>query len=221
MSTVIFDMDGVLVDSSELTVRIISGLLEPLRDCPGSRPERICETFGMSMADMWEYLMPGRDRDEQKKMSSAYDEQIAEALKGACVLLPGVRRMLTELKSAGYRLTIASNCGTRYMNAVLDSQNIRDFFACPQCLESVHGTEKADILRWHLKEHPGAAVMAGDRRSDVCAAHKAGIPCIGVRSAFGGESELEEADVRIQNAEQLPEAVRTILKAKKGTEENE
>lgn len=219
MKTVIFDVDGVLVDSSALTIQIISGLLKTLERCPGSQPERICETFGMSITDMWNYLMPGCTWSEQKKMSDAYDEQIVEALKDVSVLLPGVRKVLTQLRDAGYRLTVASNCGIRYMDAVLDSQNIREFFVCPQCLQSVHGTEKADILKWHLREHSGTFVMAGDRRSDVQAAHKAGIPCIGVRSAFGSKSELEEADMWIQNVEQLPAAVQRVLTAKKGTEE--
>ena len=49
MKTVIFDVDGVLVDSSALTIQIISGLLSTLEGCPGNQPERICETFGMSI----------------------------------------------------------------------------------------------------------------------------------------------------------------------------
>lgn len=67
MKTVIFDVDGVLVDSSALTIQIISGLLSTLEGCPGNQPERICETFGMSITDMWNYLMPGCTWSEQKK----------------------------------------------------------------------------------------------------------------------------------------------------------
>lgn len=213
MTTIIFDMDGVLVDSSELTIRIISGLLSPLADCPGSRPERICETFGMSMTDMWEYLMPCHTRSMQKEMSDAYDVQIVKGLEGAGVLIPGVREVLVELKEQGYRLTVASNCGIPYLDAVLDSQKIRDFFTDPKCLESVQGSEKADILRWHLKQNPGFSIMVGDRSSDVQAAHRTGIPCIGIKSIFTKESELEEAEEKIQNIRELPAAIQRMIQS--------
>lgn len=211
METVIFDMDGVLIDSSALTVQIISGLLSTLPRCPGQQPQCIRETFGMSIRDMWNHLLPGMPWEEQKKWSDRYDEEIAAALKTHSVVIPGVKEVLSRLKQEGYRLTVASNCGCLYLDTVLDSQKLRPFFDHPLCLESVGGTRKADILLRHRQETDGGAVMVGDRKSDLDAAHAVGLPCIGIGSPFTGKGELDQAEMVISQIADLPRAVRQIL----------
>ena len=212
MSTVIFDMDGVLVDSGELTVSIIGKILERYPDCPS--PARIRETFGMTMEEMWEHLMPGAPYDLKMACSNRYDQEIARELSGANVRIPGVKETLEQLKAMGNRLTIASNCGIPYLDAVLDTQGLRRYFTRPLCLESVQGQEKADILARHISKHPGPAVMVGDRRSDVEAAQNVDIPCIGVLSRFTGPGELNAADQIISDIRELTEAVPEILRRK-------
>lgn len=212
MSTVIFDMDGVLVDSGELTVTIIGKILERYPDCPS--PARIRETFGMTMEEMWEHLMPGAPYDLKMVCSNRYDQEIARALYGVDVLIPGVKETLEQLKVVGNRLTVASNCGIPYLDAVLDSQGLRRYFTRPLCLESVQGQEKADILMRHIARHPGPTIMVGDRRSDVEAAKKVDIPCIGVLSQFTGQGELNAADQVISDIRELTETVPEILRRK-------
>lgn len=214
MALLIFDIDGVLVDSSQQTVEVIKNLLAPLPQRKEITNQRINHTFGMSEEDMWAYLMPGFPVEKRKEISQIYDIEIVKVLKKSDVLLPHVKSILAALKEAGYILTTASNCGIPYLNAILDTQGIRKYFDDPQCLESVKGKKKADIIAYHSKKYPKEKLyMIGDRKSDMEAAKELKIPAIGCKSRFTGDGELEGACCQVSNISEILDFI-TILQEK-------
>ena len=52
--------------------------------------------------------------------------------------------------------------------------------------------------------------MAGDRQSDIDAAHRAGTFAIGCTWGFGSSAELGGADRLIEQFDELPDAVRAL-----------
>ena len=73
----------------------------------------------------------------------------------------------------------ASNCRSRYFEAVCEGQGLGALSDWQFCLDSAGGIDKTGMVR-HAMEAAGTteAVMVGDRESDHGAARGAGIPFV-------------------------------------------
>jgi phosphoglycolate phosphatase len=160
--------------------------------------------FGMPDHQIFEYLMPDSTLSQRILARQFRDQYISEYMKNENILLPDAFEVLSTLKDRGYCLTTASNCGTQYLNDILDTQNIRSFFTSPLCLGSIEGKVKSDILDVHFTYFSKkGAYMVGDRSSDVEAGRAHGIPVIGCAFGFGPEYEIEDADIKIKSLQDL------------------
>ena len=107
-------------------------------------------------------------------------------------LYDGIKEMLITLDNNGYDLSICSNGRVKYIEMVLETTGIQDYFIHIKGNEP--GKSKTDQLRSLLDElNTDKAVMVGDRYHDIEAAKKVGLPSIGVAYGFGRE-EIESAD---------------------------
>lgn len=204
MANLIFDLDGTLIDSTFVFVPAIYSMLRHFPEVPEPSESKIQSTFGLTDDELWDVLMPDATAAERSKAYEFRNKYVKENMQNARLLLPNAFHVLKTLQERGHILTTASNCGTVYLNSVLDSQKIRGFFTNPLCLESVHGEEKADILRYHLQHMKKEnTFMVGDRASDIDAAHAVGIPAIGCQFGFGDANELKNADFVIFSLEDL------------------
>jgi phosphoglycolate phosphatase len=217
MATIIFDLDGTLIDSSKLVLPAYREAIQHVASVPVPSEETMKQTFGMPDRQIWVTLMPDAT-PEQRMAALTYTEHlVAKNIFQEDILLPHAREVLSELHRRGHVLTVASNCGTQYLDAVLDGQRIRKFFTAPLCLGSVNGRKKADILERHFQRFAKEnAVMVGDRQSDVEAAAAHGIPCIGCGFVgFGKAEELQGAVHIIRSLPELlelfPEGTSTLL----------
>lgn len=196
IKTLIFDLDGTLIDTSNLVLQVFASTISKFSGHPQPDETVMRSTFGHPDDVIWRMLLPGASDAERTDAYRLSSQEIEQGMKTVDVLIPDARETLTELKRRGYTLTIASNCAIPYLNAVLDSQAIRTLFTRPLCLESVSGKVKAEILAEHFKVfNPAESVMIGDRKSDMEAAEVHGIPAIGCQfgTSFGHENELAGA----------------------------
>lgn len=208
----IFDLDGTLIDTSSSVEYAFIEVFEDALKCGAMDKipshEVIMSTFGMLDDDIWNLLAPSMPVALKTSYRQLHDELIGKSLLRTSCVLPGVADMLNRLRF-DYTLATASNCGLSYLETVLDNSGIRSFFTYPLCAESVHATEKADILREliRLADH-NEVLMIGDRSTDVEAAKAVGIPVVGVPSKFGKPHELAQADMVLNNILELE----TLLK---------
>ncbi len=204
MAKFIFDLDGTLIDSTSVFIPTIYATFSHFPNIKKPSEDMIRDAFGLTDEDFWKKLMPGSTMEERNSAYELRDIYIGKHMQNVNLLLPEAYRVLSGLYEQGHTLTTASNCGTAYLNSVLDSQSIRRFFTMPLCLEMVNGQEKADILRRHLEHFSKENMfMVGDRSSDIEAAHAVGIPAIGCRFGFGDKSELKDADYNIYSLTEL------------------
>jgi phosphoglycolate phosphatase len=204
MATIIFDLDGTLINSAAIVLPAFRKTLENFPTAPAHTDETLRKTFGIPDKQIWEMLLPNATESERMEAYDLTERYIGDAMSHTSVLIPHAIEVLTELKAAGHTLTVASNCGVKYLNEVLDTQGLRKFFTEPLCLESVNGRVKADILAKHFERFSKEdAVMVGDRSSDVEAANAHGIPTVGCQFGFGDESEIAGAAVIIRDLREL------------------
>ncbi|GMA49637.1 MTA/SAH nucleosidase [Alicyclobacillus contaminans] len=195
MATIIFDLDGTLIDSTKIVLPAYRQAIRTVAQTPPPNEAVMKRTFGLPDADIWATLLPGATESVRQAAYEYTEQWVGNNLCTVDLLLPHARDVLAELQQRGHTLTTASNCGQAYLDAVLDSQGLRPYFTAPLCLGGVGGQRKADILARHFERfEKNTAVMVGDRATDVEAAQAHGIPCIGCHFVdFGDPTELAGA----------------------------
>lgn len=205
MLTIIFDLDGTLIDTQSILFPIFREVIRHFPNQPQPSEAVVQKTLGNPDAVIWQMLMPQATEAQRVEAFALYEDIMRQKFQSQEFLIPGVREMLEQLQRSGYPLTIASNCGNDYLNTVLDTLDLRRFFTNPLCLESVGGLEKADILAEHLKHFTkDTAVMVGDRNTDIEAAAAHGIPAIACAFGFGSHDEFQGAYRIIHTPAELP-----------------
>lgn len=192
----IFDLDGTLVHSGSLVLPAFRRAIAHFPDCAMPTEATMLRTFGLPDHEIWQVLMPTATDEDRRVAHDLCDEYVQTSLLQHDIMYPHAREVLAELHARGYTLTTASNCGNAYLNDILDSQQIRSLFTQPECLESVNGRVKADILSAHFTRFAKTdAIMIGDRSSDIEAARIHGIPSIGCdfKDGFAEANELRDA----------------------------
>jgi phosphoglycolate phosphatase len=186
---VLFDLDGVLVDSRAPFARSVNTALVAQGLPP--RPEH----------ELHQYLGPPLHRTFQALVGEeslvqpcvdAYRARYRELASSETTVFPGIREILNKL-SNHLPLLIATSKPYALAEPLLDALGLRHFFAAvigPE-LDSENEQKATTIGRAMRKLAPDARpVMVGDRKHDIAAAHEHNIPAIGVLWGIGSEQEL-------------------------------
>lgn len=115
---IIFDLDGVLTDTSEYHYQAWKRLADE-EHIPFTREENDAHLRGVSRRESLMYLLRGRQVSEEQiqelmdRKNRYYQEMIKSMTPND--LVPGGRELLTEIREAGIKIAIASsskNCRT-------------------------------------------------------------------------------------------------------------
>ena len=110
IKAVIFDLDGVIVDTAEHHYRAWKRLVEELGiSCP---PERKDQVRGISRTEALKIVLAGREvsQEEAQQLTSRKDAYYREMIStiGPSDLLPGVRVLLEDLEERGIGIAVAT-----------------------------------------------------------------------------------------------------------------
>ena len=190
--TVLFDLDGTLTDSAPGITACVQKALDhfglhyeqkDLTVFVGPPLRKMFPRFGVSQADVEEAVTVFRQNYEDwgKYENAPYD---------------GIKALLSDLSSAGIQLGVATSKPEKFSRRILDHFGMTPYLDCILGNSMHLQVEKSDMIKKIVDLYgisKEQAVMVGDRRFDVEAAHKAGVDCIGVSYGFAPEGELEKA----------------------------
>ena len=191
--TVIFDVDGTLVDS---TYHHALAWHRAFKECSVDVPLwRVHRAVGMG-GDRLVSAVAGEQVEQEhgdrlrELWEAGYDELLPEVDP-----LPGAADLVLHLHEQGFVLAVGSSGKPKYTDAALDSVGVRDLFAAVTTSEDAQESKPAaDILRAALEAAGGSrAVVVGDTPYDVEAAASLGAACVTVRTGGFGAEELEAA----------------------------
>ena len=195
IESVLFDLDGTLTDPGEGIMLSMQyalshfGIQEPveaMRRYVGPPLEKeIMAAHGFTHEKACDVVDKYRER---YIATGVYENK----------LYPGIKNTLTQLKSAGKNLYIATSKGERSAGIVLEHFGLSPYFSfVAGSLRGGVRSDKAEVIA-HLVEqtklNPKTAVMVGDREHDIIGAKKHGIPAVGVLYGYGSQEELKAAD---------------------------
>lgn len=213
---VVFDFDGTLVDSVQDVANSIAYAAQTVADLtPEQTPtfEQVLPHMGRHLADMFQELLPLEKHSLIDQCVQTYRLHYRANCTRTTVPFPGILELLTELKSRGVRLAIASNKTQPVITYVVNKLGMTNYFDHIQGIANFPGKPAPDMLFTVLQKlevNLEEAVMVGDTDNDVFCAQKAGVTVCAV--GWGGAwSALQLAELAPDYiAASVPE-LRTIL----------
>jgi HAD superfamily hydrolase (TIGR01509 family) len=205
---VIFDNDGVLVDSERLANRVLADLLTE-HGWPKTTDQCAEEFRGGSLARVRAAFARATFRDLPGLFDVAYQERLFAGLRAGLATIAGVRSVLDRLDAIGVPFCLASS-GTRdRILLTLNSTGLMPRFAGRIfSAESVDHPKPAPDLFLHAAESLGAdpsnCAVVEDSEAGIRAAKAAGMTVFGY-TAVAPVARLGEAHVLFHSMDDLPE----------------
>jgi putative hydrolase of the HAD superfamily len=213
---VIFDFDGLIVDTEEPIFRVWQRIYrEHGHELP---PEQWLKIIGGNATafdprrDLGERTGQEINRTELDALERLYYRE-ATAMQE---LLPGVRRYLDDARQLGLKTAIASSSGRPWIDEHLERMGLAERFNFIVCRDDVTAIKPDPELYLTALKRLGVqvheAIALEDSTNGIKAAKAAGLFCIAVPNAMTRSLDLSEADLRLGSLDEMPleELVKTI-----------
>jgi len=217
--TVVFDLDGTLVDTAPDLINALNFVLDreglppvPLhsaRNMIGAGARRLIER-GLELE--------GRSLglDDVTRLMGDFIDYYAAHIADVSRPFDGLEDALDDLSALGYRFAVCTNKLEWLSKLLLDRLGLSSRFSAI-CGADTFGVSKPDpaILRQTIARAGGelsSSIMVGDAGPDIGVARRAGIPVICVEFGY---TEVPIADLKpdrlINHMRELPEAVQGLM----------
>lgn len=197
---VLFDMDGVLINTEPLHFRIwqqvaaengVSLNYDHYKGCIGST---IGYLFDLIQADY------GEDFHHQPQIISRYKEiKAAVVQKEGLPQVEGVSEVIRHLQQSGYCMAVASSSPQEYIELYIEKLGLTDCFDLLFSGERVEKPKPApDVFlatAAELRIRPEECLVVEDSYNGLIAAKAAGMKCFGFQNPDSGKQDLSAADV--------------------------
>jgi phosphoglycolate phosphatase len=219
LRTVVFDLDGTLVDTAPDLINALNFVL----DREGLPPVPLHSARNMIGAGARRLIERGLELEGRAasagditRLTDDFIAYYAEHIADVSRPFEGLESALDDLGTRGYRFAVCTNKLEWLSKLLLDRLGLSARFSAI-CGADTFGISKPDpaILQQTVARAGGdmfSAIMVGDAGPDIGVARRAGIPVIGV--AFG-YTEVPIADLKpdrlINHMDQLPAAVESLM----------
>lgn len=159
INTVLYDMDGLLLDTEPLWGESMLRIAQKHNIPIG--PDRFKETTGLriyEVTDYWSVKYPWEGSTSAEVAEEILDD-IIEASKKAGAVLPGVGKSLQLLKSSNYKIGLASSSPARMIHALVDHFELTPYFDCISSADVVSLGKPHPAVFLHCAEALGATPL--------------------------------------------------------------
>ncbi|HET7477838.1 MAG TPA: HAD-IA family hydrolase [Dermatophilaceae bacterium] len=211
MSLVVFDCDGVLVDSERLAVEIDVRAITEL-GWPITAAEVIERHVGISEADAIADIEAHLGRPVPGGWAESWAEAYLTAFAQSLEPVPGVTAAVQSLVERGYAVCVASSGSLAKIERSLRKTGLWPRFAGRSfSAAQVRRGKPAPDLFLHaalaMGMDPSACVVVEDSRHGVAAARAAGMAVVGYAGGITPAAQLADADQVITDMADLLAAV--------------
>ena len=208
---VIFDLDGVLVDSEQVWDAARRQLTE---DSSGRWSESATQDMmGMSSIEWSRYMHEELGvKMPPEEISAAVVKRIEGLYREHLPLIPGAREAV-ERVAARWPLGLASSANRPVIEVVLELSGLEDFFEITISSEEVaHGKPAPDVYleaARRLRVDPALCAAVEDSSSGILSAHAAGMRVVAIpnRAFPPSKNALEAADAAVPSLQELHQEV--------------
>lgn len=199
LKAVIFDLDGVILDSEPLHFEADR---RTMAEYGGGMPEEVLVQYvGVSGRDMWTDLIAryGIPDTLENVLEKQKGHKLALMGQMELAAIPGIPELLQHLRAAGLAVGLASSSPMYYIRAVLHRLAIEDCFQAVASGEEVPRSKPSPdvflLAAERLNRNPQDCLVIEDSAHGVRAAKAAGMGCVGYVNPTSGEQDLGLADI--------------------------
>jgi HAD superfamily hydrolase (TIGR01509 family) len=202
LQLVIFDCDGVLVDSEVISNEVLARLLSE-QGLPTTLARSREQYQGLLLAEVVARAEATLGRELPDDWLTTYQDERDAALRRELEPVPGAAAAVTAVRRAGVRVCVASQAKLRKVRLVLDLTGLSPLFGEHTLFsaESVPRGKPHPDLFLHaaatMGAEPGRCAVVEDTPSGVTAARAAGMRALGLTA------DSDEAALRAAGAECL------------------
>jgi len=206
---IIFDLDGTLVDSAQITIPAFKEVCPKLGfKIPGD--ETIMAAIGYANPIFYYKIFPDIDKAKVRELGDEVElteKKIVSDINTG-MLFDGIAELLADLTKRGYKLYVASTGGEEHVNTCLKVCNIYAFFEKIYCNKPDKELMVADII----KDAPGDIwIMIGDRRKDSKAAKYNKITGVGAAYGYCNVEDYHEFDYVVNKPKALLDIISNLI----------
>ncbi len=213
--TIIFDLDGTLIDTAPDLLRTLNHVLASI-DCPPASPEDVTKLVGQGAKRMLErgLALANRtvDAQQMEQMFQQFLDHYSANIAVDSRPFPNVEAVLSDLRDQGARFGVCTNKLEHLSVKLLQQLKLDHYFEAIVGADTL-GVRKPDPA--HITgtiERVGGvrerAIMVGDSINDIKAAKAANVPVIGVSFGYTDQPiETLNPDVIIDHYDALSEAI--------------
>jgi len=213
MQAIIFDMDGLMVDTEPLYWEVA---------------RELAARFGKSVSDATLRKMMGRSRHESMQIFAQdcgidrpIDELLAERERlmlqryaRGVEPMPGLREILDRFHGR-LKLAVATSSPMKFTDVLLPALGLARYFHVIQTGDQIlRGKPDPEIYlktMSRLQARPDECIVLEDSRAGALAAHRAGAYVIAIPSALTAQEDFSFADARVRNLHEAAEQIERVL----------
>jgi HAD superfamily hydrolase (TIGR01509 family) len=207
MHAVIFDMDGVIVDS-ELHWKSVEGFfLQSL--VPGWSSADQGKIIGLSLRSLYDMLAGEYGLKESREHFEAlYEEVASDIYRRKVSLMDGFTELLADLNRHSVPVALSSSSPMSWIDMVTGRFGLRPHFQAIVSADELDGEGKPSpaiylLAARKLGADPRGCVAIEDSTNGVLSARRAGMFCVGFRNGFNEEQDLSQAHMIVHSLTEL------------------
>ncbi|MDF9814855.1 HAD family hydrolase [Streptomyces sp. SPB162] len=210
---IIFDNDGVLVDSEPISNRILAGYLTELGH-PTSYEDSIRDYMGSAMHRVHELVLARSGRQLPEEFDDVFHGRVFESFRRDLQPVPGVADVLGKLTADGVPFCLASSGSHERIRVALHTTGLFEHFGEERIFSSqdVGRGKPAPDLFLHaarvMGADPARCAVVEDSPLGVQAAVAAGMDVYGF-TAMTPAAKLQDANALFSDARELPDLLTT------------
>ena len=217
-AAVIFDMDGVLVDSNPYHLAKWVDFLDHHKI--SYKEEELPELIlGKRNDTAFEHFLgPDLTPEESNRLSEEIEEAFRRVFKPHARPLPGLDSLIKECHAAGVPMAVASSAVRANIEFVVDALEYRPYFRTMVSGDEVTHAKPDPEIYLKAADHLGIdaadAVAFEDSYVGIGAVKNAGMKCVAIASTFPIEKLVPLADLAVPSFEDITlEKLRTLFVA--------
>lgn len=199
-------MDGVVIDSEPLSMRVIT---EIIGEHGGhADPALLAGLAGVSLAEALRVAAAHSGRAlDSAALYRSYRERYLPRLRACAAPTPGLARLMTALRAADVPIGLASSSSLAEIDVVVHALRLGPLLTAIASAEEVARPKPApDVYRLateRLGAGPHGVVAIEDSATGIASANAAGLACVGVRTAITQGHDLAGVALLVNSLEEL------------------
>jgi len=207
LKALVFDMDGVIIDSEPLQAEIAVHVLKKLGGNP--QPREFYEFIGVRNEEMWTILKERHNiKESVKEILEIHQDYKKKRFSEADVeTVEGIPELIKEAKSRGLRIALATSSPRFLAEHILKKFDLYKYFNVLVTADDItHSKPDPEIYikaAQFLGVKPEECIAIEDAHFGVKAAKAAGMKCIAYVNPNSGNQDLSEADCKVYSIKDI------------------